>query len=52
MHVEVIVLVHVLVGIRCSLVGPPSEVVKGMRLALPIGYATSEVVSLVGRRPC
>ena len=37
---------RVLVGILFPLVGPPSEVAQGPRLALPLGYAPSEVVSL------
>ena len=47
-HVGVVVLVRVLVGMICPHVGPPSEVAQGPRLAFSLGYAPSEVVSLVG----
>ena len=39
---------RVLVGMICPLVGPPLEVAQFLRLVLPLGYAPSEVVSLVG----
>ena len=48
-HVGVVVLVRVLVGMLCTHVGPPSEVAQGPCLALSLGYAPLEVVSLVGR---
>ena len=48
MSVEVIILVRILVRIIFPLVGPPSEVVQGPRLEMPLGYAPSEVVSIGG----
>ena len=50
-HVGVVVLVCVLVGMLCTHVGPSSEVAQGPRLALSLGYAPLEVVSLVGGWP-
>ena len=47
MRVEVIILVHVLVGMICHLVIPHSEVAHGRLLGLLMGYSPSEVVSLV-----
>ena len=50
-HVEVVVLLCVLVGMLCPLVGTPLEVAQWPRLALSLGHAPSEVVSLGERRP-
>ena len=50
-HVGVVILVRVLVDFFCPNVGPPLEVAQEMRLALSLGYAPSEAVSLVGGRP-
>ena len=50
-HVGVVVLVRVLVEMLLPHLGPTSEVLQGPRLAFSLGYAPSEVVSLVGRRP-
>ena len=47
-NVGLVVLVRVLVGMLCPNVGPPSEVAQGPHLALSLGYAPSEMVSLVG----
>ena len=51
-HIGVVVLVRVLVGMLCNHVGPPLEVARGPHLALSLGYAPSEVVSLVGGLTC
>ena len=47
-HFGVVVLVRVLVGMLFPHVGPPLEVPQGLSLALSIGYAPLEVVSLLG----
>ena len=52
MRVDVIVSVRVLVGMIFRLVVPPLEVVQEPLLQLFLGYSPSEVVSLVGGRPC
>ena len=52
MRVEVIVLVHVMVGMVFPFVGPPSYVAQGKLIALFLGYPPSEVVSLVGGWTC
>ena len=47
-RVGVVFLVRVLVVMVCPHVGQPLEVAQGPRLALYLGYAPLEVVSLVG----
>ena len=48
LHVGVFVWVRVLVGMLCPHVGPPSEVAQSPHVEFSLGYAPSEVVSLVG----
>ena len=51
-HIGVVVLVRVMVGILRPNVGPTLVVAQGLRLALSMGYAPSEVVSLMEGMPC
>ena len=47
-HIEVVLLLRVLIWMFCPYVVPPLEVLHEPLMELSLGYAPSEMVSLVG----